>query len=615
MTETEQEVLNPTQDEEIDAAAKDDKMKRIWRKLLVLPYFLGLIWTCLHPIASVLTGELKCRGWYIDEHSIEIKFAEVSSWGAPKHLEIDLPRKAQGLARLCDNFETNNTTNLSCHAHHGDSFHVATVVPLSNAVDPTEEAIVFVVAAPATGDWTTSTFHYVLLHSLQRLADPIQTPWLSKTFMLVSPSSPSDSLDDTVSTFLDAYLGSRQASSPVPPLPPKLSGALLRTMIVLDVQDNSKKGISRSRTEKETPGRTEFTILPQGRRGVLANMDLVFLIGQLFRRSMLLNEKQYPDSTFLAHGYTQQAKDVQRYLDIFSNEYLSLDDKTKAWAEEMANMGLFAYTMAMGPHPPHAPALDRGIDSITIQARFEGAFWRDPAVEMIQYLEFLVRGLSNLHERLHHSFTLYMLPTPKKFVSHVEYFLPNLLLLLPLAVRAFGLILWDIHGLHLGTVGSAILVTLSSMGVMLLSSVAHGSDIPTMNTWLFGLYALAALLWKTMVLGGQKKEDYQRILQSLQFVACTTAVYILVPIAFAHTSLSYLPSLLWTPLLAFPNYGSDAKGGKLLMTMAGVVLLLLTAPPVLLVPRIFSSYTTFVQFAYVPLHVQLLLLVMTRWLR
>ena len=94
-------------------------------------------------------------------------------------------------------------------------------------------------------------------------------------------------------------------------------------------------------------------------------------------------------------------------------------------------------------------------------------------------------------------------------------------------------------------------------------------------------------------------------------MACTLTVYILVPIAFAHVSLAYLPSMLWMALLAFPKFGGDATkgGGKWL----GVVLLFLTAPPVLLVPRIFANYTTFVRFAYVPLHMQFFLLVMTRW--
>jgi hypothetical protein len=201
-----------------DEKKSDDRLKRLVRKLLVLPYILGLLWTCLHPIVSVLTGELKCRGWYIDEHSIDTKFADVTTYEPPKHLKIPMPTRKLGHAQLCDYFNNNSNnsnnnnntaaTNLVCHAH-GDSFHVASVVPVSNALEPTEETIVFVVPAPSAGeDWSTSSFHYMLLQTLKRFADPIETPWLAKTFLLVAPTSPEDSLDDTVSLFLDAYLGS-----------------------------------------------------------------------------------------------------------------------------------------------------------------------------------------------------------------------------------------------------------------------------------------------------------------------------------------------------------------------------------------------------------------------
>ena len=57
-----------------------------------------------------------------------------------------------------------------------------------------------------------------------------------------------------------------------------------------------------------------------------------------------------------------------------------------------------------------------------------------------------------------------------------------------------------------------------------------------------------------------------RTILTLQFATCALAVYIVVPIAFAHASLSFLPSVLWTPLLAFPNYpsmkNSNAPGGS-----------------------------------------------------
>ncbi len=588
--------------------SKSKKLERIFRRLFFLPYFLGIAWTCLNPVVSILTGELKCRGWYLDEHSIEIKFADNSSRDIPSHLKVSLPSKPLAQNNMCDALATKN--NLSCHVH-GEHFSMATVTPLANALDPVEEALVFLMPAPPMEDWTATLLHYTLLTSLGNLADPMSTPWLAKTLIFVVPNGNS-SLEDAVSSFLDAYMGcpsqQTQKQLSVPPLPPSLSGALLRSLVVLDVDDKSSKSVAaRGQIPVDQLGRTEFAILPQGRRGVLPNMDLVFLVGKLFTKAMFLSTQKFPRSSFLVHDYANESRAISTFLS--EQTFVGpLDKKTMRWSQDLANMGLFAYNMVMGPYPPHAVALDRGIDSITIKAKFEGEYHRDPSAETIQFVEYLIRALSNLHERLHHSHTLYLLPTPRTFVSHIEYFLPNILVLLPLAVRGFGLVLWEVDRLDLTIVGMNILITVLAMGLSCIAFEATESDISKANMWLLCLYVAIALIWKSTILSrGVESSQKKRALQSLQFVACVTAAYILVPIAFAHTSLSYVPSVLWTPILAFPNFGNRSIFGKLL----DLFLLAATAPPLLLVPHVFETYTTFVQFAYIPLHVQMLLLVLT----
>jgi glycosylphosphatidylinositol transamidase len=601
-----------------DPKQKEEKSRQRWRKLLFLPYFIGIVWTCLHPSFSVLTGETKCRGWFIDEHALSIPSSISKNFKAPPP-----PAAPQGFVGLCDNFNTSTYSNLSCH-RHGDHFHVASLVPISSAVEPNEEAIVLVVPAPKTGEWTTSHFHYSLLHLFRHLANPIETPWMAKTILLVSPSPSSldQSLETTVTSFLDAYLGSKQSTtSVITPLPARLSGAMLRNLLVLDVEAIENGALNyRSANDKQKPY-TEMLVLPQGRRGVVPNMDLVFAAGQILSKATSMNQKRYPQSQFLAHPYTEQYKEIQEYLDKMptyskpNTAGKTLESKFKDWAQDMANLGLFAYTLAMGPYPPHAPALDRGIDSLTIQARFYGTYYMlDPVVEFVQMLEYFVKGLSNLHERLHHSATLYLLPTPKKFVSHVEYLLPNLLILLPLAVRAILLLYKDMERIHLKAVGWAIMAALIAMGTMLVSYSFAGEDLKMTHAWLVAPYALVVAFFWGAQLQQFPKSDTLRVLQSMQFVACLTAVYIHVPIAFAHVSLAYPSALLWTPLLAFPNYGgSPVETKSLPRRICLLAVLLCTAPP-LLVPRVFASYTTFMRFAYVPLHVQLFALVLTRLL-
>ena len=726
-SQQENEKIQKKEDEQEDDVAKNKKLKSkkriqiIIRILLFLPYVLAPIWTCLHPIVSVLTGEMKCRGWFLDEHSIETRFMDGQSPNEiPSHLknlETVLPSSQQkqnnndtGSANseplsLCDFFAGDgdpdyNPNNLICHSH-GDHFDIVMIKPLSNALDATEEAVVLVVPSPEEiyplpvslddedtnsgdggiiyekKDWGTSRLHQALIQSIKHLADPIGTPWLAKCVLVVTPTitnktSNSDtssmrSLDETVSSFLDAYLGQQeiprdyqinrqhskqqqqQQQQMVPQLPPRLSGAILRNLLVLQVFDESTttdKGNKKTINNRST----DLAILPQGQRGVLPNADLVFLVGRLMERTNFMKTAHY--KTFLTHPYTQESKDAMVWIDQ-KVDGLGLDKKmatkVKLWANGFVDTSLFARTLAVGPVPPHAAALDRGIDSLTIRVTFTGTstFRRDPVVEFVQYTEYLIRSLSNLHERLHHSFTLYLLPTPKKFVSHIEYLLPNILLLLPLAVRAFGLLfpamkggldLMATGGVGLTIILVAITMVLSTILSPILSSLSSGMDnnsLQTTNAMLLVLYVVVAISWVRRILWRKcdhhsisdkpdnKEEGSEvntnddnaaRSIRTLQFLSCVLAAYIFVPIAFAHASLAYLPSLLWTPLLAFWDYSSMKKStGNKFVNYAVIpilcLLVLVTAPPFFLVPHIFSTYTAFVQFAYAPLHMLFFLLV------
>jgi len=113
-----------------------------------------------------------------------------------------------------------------------------------------------------------------------------------------------------------------------------------------------------------------------------------------------------------------------------------------------------------------------------------------------------------------------------------------------------------------------------------------------------------------------KNPNTTRTIRTLQYVACAITVYILAPIAFAHASLAYLPSILWSPILAFLDYASmknSVRGNNIVKKYVVIptlsMLVFVTAPPVSLIPNIFSTYTTFVRFAYVPIHTLFFLLV------
>jgi glycosylphosphatidylinositol transamidase len=699
--------------EETAKRRRNKKVRRMVRILLVLPYIAGIVWTCLHPIVSVITGELKCRGWYLDEHSIETRFTVGQNPRmVPVHLTDNVnvaPLRSNADAdadavpySLCDFFDregdpdfNDRNNNLICY-EHGDYFDMAMIMPLSNAIDASEEAVVLVVPRPSdvyqsslggeeggTLDWNSSIFHQAMIRSIKHLADPVETPWLAKAVLVVTPTmssrggikSSNQSLDETVSSFLDAYSGQQTISrdyqtkrqeehndgkTTIPQLPPRLSGAILRNLVVLEVFDESSSTASSSTNNRNVAvGSTDLSILPQGRRGVLPNADLVFLVGKLMEKTQFYLHAN--TKTFLTHPYTQESKKaeswINRWIDIGSEFLAGSNNKewttnAKTWAKGMIDVSLFAKTLAVGPYPPHSPALERGIDSLTIRASFEGTFRRDPSVELVQHSEYIVRSLANLHERLHHSFTLYLLPTPKAFVSHIEYLLPNVLVLLPLVVRVFGIILPNMtRGLDLTALGGVLLTVLAVVVTMFLTAIVTDGEA-TMAVVFVLLYTGVAVFWIRNILlrnhhrqcqsdvpddpscqhtetkeGGQNQDrnpETTRTILTLQFATCAVTVYILVPIAFAHASLSYLPSVLWTPLLAFPDYPSmknssssnnAARNSGFSHVQRFVVIPVLslvvvaTAPPLVLVPGMFSTYTPFVRYVYTPIHVLFFLLV------
>ena len=46
--------------------------KKVPSLVYILPYVIGMAWTILHPLLSIVTGEPKCRGAYIDENGLDV---------------------------------------------------------------------------------------------------------------------------------------------------------------------------------------------------------------------------------------------------------------------------------------------------------------------------------------------------------------------------------------------------------------------------------------------------------------------------------------------------------------------------------------------------------------
>ena len=550
------------------SASLSAKQRALVQIALVIPYLIGILWTLGHPVVSIITGESKCRGWYIDENSLDASYFRSNDKYATAGT------KHSGRNSMCQALK-----GIGCYSH-ANVMEIARIVPSSGAIAPTAESIVLLI--PSSQDWMTSHLHFAMIQLVQRLSKAV---WLAKTILIVAPINEKISMDHTVETFLEAYLGSKtiktnNKNDSLTMLPPQLTSGMIRNVLVVQTQIASAED-----------SRNNLNILPQGRRGVLPNMDLVFLAMTVYANADFMNNRRH-STTLMMHPYEQQSNQWRNFV----STYFPL--KMHHWATEVADMALFTATLAMGPYPPHAPVLDRGIDALTLELTLKNnSQSQGPiVVEFIQQLEHIVHGLSNLQERLHHSLTQYILPSPYKFVSHSEYIIPNILLLIPLLVKVFMLLLMEIDTFDFVTIGKTFWAFIIGLGCSLVSPTL---DIYQSNAVCFVAYVATILLRRN---GDRKK--HKCATQSLQLMSCLVAIYVHVPLVLGHVSLAYPSALIWTPLLLCMDHKCSNWN-----RVFWAVVLLCTWPPLWLRPNVFDSYPLYVCLVYIPLH----LLLTMRW--
>lgn len=302
---------------------------------------------------------------------------------------------------------------------------------------------------------------------------------------------------------------------------------------------------------------------------------------------------------------------------------------------------------------PHSSALSHGIDALTIQVSVPAAAAVDSRrsriadeinphyADLARCVEHLLRSMSNLHERLHHSIAQYTMPSPSKFVSHGEYIYPALLVSLPMVARAASLALRDVTRFQFGYVAAISgAVGVSTLGIC-LSAATFANERMADFGWgapaaaYFISYLLLALivqrhnnsLFRAEAGENAAPENDDPIEQdaegecrrkSLRFIACMVGIYLHAPLLLANYSLGFPSSLFWSPLLgtlAMPlTLRRMVSSYKLLGFWANLtkcILMAATCPPFFLVPRMFATYTPYVLWVYTPLHLLLAALWLT----
>ena len=300
------------------------------RALLTIPYFIGILWTTLHPILSVITGELKCRGQYIDENGLDVHRHRVESYPLQRHRSVavaDAPRLVTSSSSssspfvvrgggMCQSIKLHSNSispSIECLHHVASSaisFDIVRILPPMGPMIESSEAIVIVVGGNHNNneeykydddhdhdDWyTKSDMNASIMHMITKLGNQSDCSWLTKTVFIVSPtSSASSAVGDTkeeedelslasiVDAFITSYMGEQStnnnaAARTIHPLPPDFTFPIIRSVLVInDIQDDPDNNANNNSNGKDDEKEhTVVRILPQGTSGTLPNLDLVF---------------------------------------------------------------------------------------------------------------------------------------------------------------------------------------------------------------------------------------------------------------------------------------------------------------------------------------------------
>lgn len=256
-------------------------------------------------------------------------------------------------------------------------------------------------------------------------------------------------------------------------------------------------------------------------------------------------------------------------------------------------------------YAPHASFLDHGIDAITVEKNItwkNNRFNKDTIISepMIKFGTNLVdtfRAMSNLNERLHHSVFLYIMPSANLFVSNGEYIFPCLLALLPLVFQSLSLIRREIEQYKIRS--TMLFITVIFVAPVLLHFIFNifvdDSSIG-FNMAYISVVMLIYFIHSSSVMDSNS-------LNSLQCAVCIMTIYLHVPLMLAHFSLAFPSILFWSMMVALPNY--DSRNYFNLQSIFRIVALpslLLSYPPLFLVPSFFPEYTPYILSVFTPLH-------------
>ncbi|KAG6617494.1 uncharacterized protein IUM83_02531 [Phytophthora cinnamomi] len=397
-------------------------------------YALGLLWLLLHPAVTVTTGELKCRGTYMSENALLIDLMEAraghqeanAARGFHEQL-LELPGLPSGgcgddCSTVADWIDA-QLRGLDRVEAYSQGFRVeGGATPRTNVygvlraspLADGKEAIVLVThyrnVGKDSGDYSGLSLGLALLKYLAR------AKWLAKDVILLAADDGALDGSDGYAPGTEAWLRAYHLD----PVESSLQGALpmragvIRAAVNLETMLNSKQVGS-------------VGIYTAGMNGQLPNLDLVNTAVRAFRQHQISAILDRADTEKVgARNDKDCVSSVIDFVASFSEKHAPEEYKqgVRSYLANLKGMLHFMTSLASGPSGPHANFISYNIDSITLSlTKSDASNDRSlSTLDVLRSVEMVVRALSNLEEKLHQSFFLYVLPSTTTFVSVGEYY-------------------------------------------------------------------------------------------------------------------------------------------------------------------------------------------------
>ncbi|ETP02525.1 hypothetical protein F441_20425 [Phytophthora nicotianae CJ01A1] len=309
--------------------------------------------------------------------------------------------------------------------------------------------------------------------------------WLAKDVILLAA-------DDGVLDGSDGYASGKEAWLQAYHLDPVDSG--LQGVLPM------RAGVIRAAVNLETLYNSRHVdsvgIYTAGMNGQLPNLDLVNTAVRAFR--------QHQIPTILDRADVQEDGEHKSYVSRVLGSISSLNEQytppelkenARNYLTNLKGMLHFMTTLVAGPSGPHANFISYNIDSITLSlTKSQTSVGRPLASrDILRSIEMVVRALSNLEEKLHQSFFLYVLPSTSTFVSVGEYIYAVLLVISP-AIAHLLFLANQTTGMRVA-LALTVFVVVETLCVLLLVGICKYFATPTALLHTFSSSNTSATMW------------------------------------------------------------------------------------------------------------------------